>query len=1096
MVPPSGSWSGVCHIFYAGVPGSDAASNSEGVLAATSHAQLSLIGWSSFGVWEESALGSGGETACYEALGEQRVGMVTDVRPGPASCGMVTLGAQCSTDGDCGGGTPVCLAAAATNGASAVARCSPAASLGWIDGGGGASDDLSACPSHTWGHNVGGADFMLLFDADGRYVPKGREMRSAIASPGPLLTRATWSGLTLDGTFSWSVTASQPATMDMARQLYFIRVDVLAPTTPSRLAFFSLAGDNYNDNHVSGITMGGNGVPAHDITLSGDANAERAYISSLWRQPFEGSLPFWVSMHGNQFKDPCVDSASTCSGGFKADRGVIVREWSARLGGADAAPHWSLAQRVSALTRPNLELTPPPGVTALVVGDYVDALVEVLIYPGTEEQALDPVAAVVGGNTGAAASRSPLATLLADASAESTPWLLVERDATANNLSVLVSGDAALVRRYPLEVRLEAAASRARVLVAGEGLGALPVSLYGAPAPAAGGLLCWRNASSEGGAWTPVPGTMDVRHQAANESFTLTWLVTLPAGGAELEWWGPASGKLDCSPTLSPSVSPTSSPSVSPTSSPSVSPSVSPTSSSPSTAPTISETDPPTQAPIRSPTSTPTASPTASPPPPPANPPYPPRSFKVQMKSKLSSAVLQIVAPAAFAQAVFNSVREQLDTMDGASAQVEVSIHETTTVEIAAAGKSLSELLEIRSNVEASVCAGCTYCNVTLMRNGEVIQGRRRLAEDDDTSIDVDRDYAYSNASGAAATVDDALSVALVNETGVTVTSTETTDLEATADVEQQTSPEETALDDELVGGATIALISDAIGADLGLSASAVTLEAEVFAPPPPPPPPPLPPPLPPPTTPPPPDTPPTASPSTSPTVEGATISPTASPSTAAPTVSPTSASPSVSPTIFFDASATDSYTIGFTIAEDLSNINQDALGAEIGNAACDDTALPHNACTVGFAAGSVQVTLTIYAVNVPLSTIQSVADANFGNASAMQTFLVSATGTSYTVSGLTAVSATAGTSGSDSGTSNSKRYGTLAGIVAGALAVALVSAFGLAVAARLYTPVKKIAPDPSPYPSETDVERVAKQVEAYEDGSEPPSHASAEAAP
>jgi len=169
-----------------------------------------------------------------------------------------------------------------------------------------------------------------------------------------------------------------------------------------------------------------------------------------------------------------------------------------------------------------------------------------------------------------------------------------------------------------------------------------------------------------------------------------------------------------------------------------------------------------------------------------------------------------------------------------------------------------------------------------------------------------------------------------------------------------------------------------------------------------------------------------------------------------------------VSPTIFFDASATDSHTIGFTISEDLSNLNQAILSAEIGNAACDDAGLPHNACTVAFAAGSVQVTLTIYAVGgVALSSIQAVADANFGNATAMQTFLQAATGSVFTVSGYTAVSTSVGASDAGGGSSSAD------GLHTTIIAVIAVGAFmGLVlVCALVYIVQKRASPKVAPWP-------------------------------
>ena len=88
-----------------------------GGIPAASHAQLCLIGWGSNQVWDQSAIGSWGETICYEPDACQRRCMIDDLRPL-----MVT------------------------------------------------SMDANS-PRWTWTHNVGGGDFLLVFDARGRYVP-------------------------------------------------------------------------------------------------------------------------------------------------------------------------------------------------------------------------------------------------------------------------------------------------------------------------------------------------------------------------------------------------------------------------------------------------------------------------------------------------------------------------------------------------------------------------------------------------------------------------------------------------------------------------------------------------------------------------------------------------------------------------------------------------------------------------------------------------------------------------------------------------------------------------------------------------------------
>ncbi|KAL1503503.1 hypothetical protein AB1Y20_011984 [Prymnesium parvum] len=71
VLPTSGVWNGTCRVYYAGVVGGDATVSAAVVLAAASHGQLSLIGWGAFGLWEQVALGSGGEVMTYEPYGEQ-----------------------------------------------------------------------------------------------------------------------------------------------------------------------------------------------------------------------------------------------------------------------------------------------------------------------------------------------------------------------------------------------------------------------------------------------------------------------------------------------------------------------------------------------------------------------------------------------------------------------------------------------------------------------------------------------------------------------------------------------------------------------------------------------------------------------------------------------------------------------------------------------------------------------------------------------------------------------------------------------------------------------------------------------------------------
>jgi len=83
----------------------------------------------------------------------------------------------------------------------------------------------------------------------------------------------------------------------------------------------------------------------------------------------------WVSAHG-------VERA-VLEGHAAATRGLIVRSWRAVLGGKPAAPH--LATFCTEWGKNNhrtaVELAPPPGISELQPGDFVEAELELVISP-------------------------------------------------------------------------------------------------------------------------------------------------------------------------------------------------------------------------------------------------------------------------------------------------------------------------------------------------------------------------------------------------------------------------------------------------------------------------------------------------------------------------------------------------------------------------------------------------------------------------------------------------------------------------------------------------------------------------------------------
>lgn len=246
-----------------------------GGVAAASHAQLSLIGWGSNQRWDQSALGSWGESICYEPDQVQGGATITDVRP---------LMVRPMSGGD-----------------------------DW-----------------SWTENVGGGDFFRLFDPDGKRLPHAA-MQASYHRHGPCLTEVTYSGRITDGT-SHSITTSLARTNDLVRATYRIRFDVNESLPFSRFVIFQVGADSYNKSHENRFaignedglvkewktTTGGNryhtepeelvgdipwismheGSPANSSTAEG-AWANRGFVIRAWKAKIGGEdASPWIAEHG------------------------------------------------------------------------------------------------------------------------------------------------------------------------------------------------------------------------------------------------------------------------------------------------------------------------------------------------------------------------------------------------------------------------------------------------------------------------------------------------------------------------------------------------------------------------------------------------------------------------------------------------------------------------------------------------------------------------------------------------------------------------------------------------------------------------------
>jgi hypothetical protein len=372
----------VCHGHWGGLP-------------AASHAQLSLIGWGSNQLWDQSALGAWGESICYEPDRAQADCLITDVRP------LLVAGMK--------------------------------------DGG-----------RWQWTHNVGGGDWLRLFAPDGSRVPHAR-MRTAYERVGPCLTEVTYAGRAGPG-IEHQITASLARGDDLTRGVYRLRMEVREETAFSRLVIFQIGADTYSYTGERKFALGDeHGLQREWATRwGGDANRGAALACT-------GPVP-WISLH------EAVPRLPPGGAGAWANRGLVIREWRARLGGREAGP-WLVEHgtQASGGKSSTADLVPPPGVDRLVPGDFLDAVVELLVLPRRAEDYYGPNEAL----------RRALAQ-------HGDTWRMIHREA-AGNRRAAEARHGTLLRRHP-DLRLRVDRDAADLTLAG-GTGFVPLTFTGLTRP-------------------------------------------------------------------------------------------------------------------------------------------------------------------------------------------------------------------------------------------------------------------------------------------------------------------------------------------------------------------------------------------------------------------------------------------------------------------------------------------------------------------------------------------------------------------------------------------------------------------------------------
>ena len=215
-----------------------------GGVPAASHAQLCLIGWSANQLWDQSALGSWGESVTYDpdlCLGRS---MIDDVRP---------------------------LLVRATHG---------------------------SLQEYNWSGNVGGGDFLnYVGEEQTRLV----NQRVTYDSQGPNLTDVRYNGYTADGKIAADIRIHLGRTDDIVRNYYTIRYTFLEDVSYKRLSLFKIAADGYADNYFRHYAYGDeNGV----VKERQDAALKAGYQGAAADAPGD---QFWFSLYDSPSEDEQAD---------------------------------------------------------------------------------------------------------------------------------------------------------------------------------------------------------------------------------------------------------------------------------------------------------------------------------------------------------------------------------------------------------------------------------------------------------------------------------------------------------------------------------------------------------------------------------------------------------------------------------------------------------------------------------------------------------------------------------------------------------------------------------------------------------------------
>lgn len=308
-----------------------------GTAPAVSHAQLSLVGWGGYDIWEQLAVGSHGENICFQAdTSSQGVSFINDVRP------LYTRGRH------------------------------------------------GGFRSYDWSENVGGGELLVYCDKEGNRI-EFTEIYRDFKAQCPVLSEAVYSLKTKDGKIGADLTINNVRTDDVLKIYFNIEYSFLADVEYSRLALFQFDTERYQANLFRKLAHGDGDKLLDDITFIEDESIQNGYNSHYERSKAAGKEPWFYFYDSPEPRKGDVDAltgnARFLAGGKNATILAAVRKYDSVINGEKCEARYSVRQCYSTdLIHQSVEINPYLPEGKISAGSRVSMCVEFICIPSSLEQ--------------------------------------------------------------------------------------------------------------------------------------------------------------------------------------------------------------------------------------------------------------------------------------------------------------------------------------------------------------------------------------------------------------------------------------------------------------------------------------------------------------------------------------------------------------------------------------------------------------------------------------------------------------------------------------------------------------------------------------